>query len=424
MKKRILALILIIVVCVPLVPFSAFAATTPAYNAGRLHTLGLFQGVGTNADGSPNFALYRAPTRAEAVAMLVRLLGAQSEALSGTWATPFNDVPAWAAPYVGYAYVNGLTQGTGPTTFGSQSYVTAAQYITFVLRALGFESGQDFEWYRSWELSDSLGFTNGRFNAATAVFLRGDVAEISFDALSTTFANSDITLYYALIDAGVFTEAAARYVGLGTQAPTQHQQEELQQQPQQQQQQEEQQRQPPANPRYYPFSYTQSSITLPNRRLTDAERQEWIDEYFSMGGPSAFELEIVRLTNEIRAAYGLGPLVLHDTLMKVARFYTQTMANLNTTLGHSEGPYDGPHNRQRLGGGNWGGGALEAFGFTGSTGGNGMAGHWTPQAAVDGWMNSPGHRDNILNPSYTHIGVGSHLGGQWGVFHYQIFYIS
>jgi hypothetical protein len=55
---------------------SAFAARTePASAADKLHTLGLFQGTGSNADGTPNYDLARTPTRAEAVTMLVRLLG-------------------------------------------------------------------------------------------------------------------------------------------------------------------------------------------------------------------------------------------------------------------------------------------------------------------------------------------------------------
>jgi len=167
---------------------------------------------------------------------------------------------------------------------------------------------------------------------------------------------------------------------------------------------------------------TQSSITLPNRRLTDAERNAWIAEYHQMGGANAFEIEVVRLTNEIRAVHGVPPLATDPILMMVARFHTQTMANLDTQLGHNVGPYGGPHNTRNMGGDTWGGGALEAFGFTAATGGNG---HWwamTPQDVVDAWMDSPGHMSNILDAGFTRIGFGSHLGGQWGVFHYQIFH--
>jgi len=160
-----------------------------------------------------------------------------------------------------------------------------------------------------------------------------------------------------------------------------------------------------------PFAYTASSITLPNRRLTDAERQVWIDEYNANGGPSAFELEVVRLVNLERANYGLNPLEICPILMQASRFYAQTMANLNTTLGHREGPYGGS------------GATADAFGdrMINVRAQNGIAGHWTPESAVQGWMNSPGHRDNILRPNVTRMGTGFYLGGQWGVFGYQIF---
>ena len=128
-----------------------------------------------------------------------------------------------------------------------------------------------------------------------------------------------------------------------------------------------------------------------------------------MGGASAFELEVVRIVNEIRADHGLNQLVIDQTLMMAARFYAQTMANLDLPLGHREGPYGGSRE------------TLQAFGFTGAAAMNGSAGRWTAQGLVDGWMNSPGHRDNILSPRAVSIGVGSQLGGRWGIFHYQMF---
>jgi len=116
--------------------------------------------------------------------MLVRLLGKEGEAKAGTWDIPFTDVADWAKPYVGYAYANGLANGTGATTFGGDSLVTASQYLTFVLRALGYSSDTDFRWDAAWELSDKLGITSGQYSATSAaVFLRSDVAQISESAL-------------------------------------------------------------------------------------------------------------------------------------------------------------------------------------------------------------------------------------------------
>lgn len=186
--KRILSLALaLLAACAMLVTVDA--ASAEARDAAEsLNALGLFAGVGKNSDGSVNFDLDRAPARTEGVTMLVRLLGKESEALGGTWQTPFSDVPEWAEPYVGYAYANGLTNGVGDDgnggmLFGSEQKVSAAQYLTFVLRSLGYESGRDFDWSRAWELTDRLGITDGRYNAASSdSFLRADVALVSLAA--------------------------------------------------------------------------------------------------------------------------------------------------------------------------------------------------------------------------------------------------
>ncbi|MDD6309122.1 MAG: S-layer homology domain-containing protein, partial [Clostridia bacterium] len=194
MKNRILSLLLAVVLVCSLA-LTAFAASSEATDAANtLHNLGLFNGTGTNADGTPIYDLDRVPSRFEAVTMLVRLLGKEAEAKAGTWDTPFTDVVDWAKPYVGYAYANGLTAGTSATTFGGSAIVTASQYLTFVLRSLGYESGKDFQWDKAWEFSDKIGMTDGRYNADTKTFLHGDVAIISNNALYMNVANSDKTL--------------------------------------------------------------------------------------------------------------------------------------------------------------------------------------------------------------------------------------
>lgn len=194
MRKKLLSLLLVAAIFFALIP-TAFAASEDAItSANALHELGLFNGTGTNADGTPNFDLDRSPTRNEAVTMLVRLLGKEEEAQNGVWDIPFEDLDTWVMPYVGYAYTNGLTTGMSATTFGGNETVTASQYITFVLRALGYESGTDFQWDKAWELSDSLGVTNGSYNAETESFTRGDVAAISYDALSINKKESTLTI--------------------------------------------------------------------------------------------------------------------------------------------------------------------------------------------------------------------------------------
>jgi len=161
--------------------------------AWELYEMGLFQGVGISKDGTTEFALDRTPTRAEAVTMLVRLLGKEAEATARSWASPFSDVPDWAAPYVGYAYANGLTSGVSVTEFGTTQEASAGQYLTFLLRALGYDSEQDFRWDSPWTLTDTLGITDGTYRK-DSVFTRGDVALVSLKALDTNLKALSTTL--------------------------------------------------------------------------------------------------------------------------------------------------------------------------------------------------------------------------------------
>ena len=206
MKKWILSVALVISMTFAMIP-PAFAASCEAIDAAnQLYQLGLFQGTGTDENGNPNFALERVASRYEAVTMLVRLLGKSEEAQAGNWDTPFTDVVEWAKPYVGYAYANGLTSGTGATVFGGEATVSASQYLTFILRALGYDSNVDFKWETAWELSDKIGLTDGEYSS-TSFFSRGDIAQISYNALSTLMkGTTNTTLADTLIINGAFTQ--------------------------------------------------------------------------------------------------------------------------------------------------------------------------------------------------------------------------
>ena len=148
----------------------------------------------------------------------------------------------------------------------------------------------------------------------------------------------------------------------------------------------------------------QSSITLPNRRLTEAERNAWIAEYREMGGATEFELETVRVMNTVRAELGLSQLTIDNTLMMAARFYAQNMRQIGR-LGHNVGPYATNPAAEH------GASANVAAAFDARLrwgGGNGaLGGFFTPQSLVTAWMNSPGHRAYIVSPEHRFIGVGS-----------------
>lgn len=197
--KRCLSLFLAIALAFTFVIPAAAASEETENAAALLYHLGLFQGTGAKEDGSPEFSLDRAPTRAEAVTMLVRLLDQEDAAKAETWTTPFTDVPDWAAPYVGFAYSQGLTNGVEPNRFGASAPVTTAQYLTFLLRALGYQDGKDFLWSSPWSFTDTLKITSGNYNAKTKL-LRADVALLSAAALDAPRSGSDQTLLQYLLE--------------------------------------------------------------------------------------------------------------------------------------------------------------------------------------------------------------------------------
>lgn len=193
---------------------AAFAADYSAEkSANALYELGLFQGTGETANGKPIYSLDAAPTRAQAVTMLVRLLGKEAEAKAGTWTVPFSDLADWARPYVGYAYANGLTNGLSAERFGSGDKVTANQYLTFILRALGYSSERDFQWDKANAFSDSLGLTHGEYSASRS-FTRGDTARISYAALAQARKDSSETLAAQLVRQGAVKAKTAAECGL------------------------------------------------------------------------------------------------------------------------------------------------------------------------------------------------------------------
>ena len=116
---------------------------------------------------------------------------------------------------------------------------------------------------------------------------------------------------------------------------------------------------------------------------------------------TAYEAEVVHLVNEIRVSNGLKPLTQDWQLSRVARYKSQDMKDLGY-FSHTSPTYGSPFEM------------MKKFGITYRTAGENIAkGYSTPEAVVRAWMNSPGHRANILNSSYTHIGVGYVSSGNY-----------
>ena len=109
---------------------------------------------------------------------------------------------------------------------------------------------------------------------------------------------------------------------------------------------------------------------------------------------ASFESEVVRLVNAERSKAGLAHLTQDWQLSRVARYKSQDMKDLGY-FSHTSPTYGSPFEM------------MKSFGITYRTAGENIAkGYSTPEAVVKAWMNSPGHRANILNSSYTHLGVG------------------
>ena len=143
-----------------------------------------------------------------------------------------------------------------------------------------------------------------------------------------------------------------------------------------------------ANPgiKNYDLIYPGQQINLPEEDSTVAN----------------FEAEVVRLVNLERAKHGLAPLTEDWQLSRVARYKSEDMMSLGY-FSHNSPTYGSPFEMMR------------SFGISYRSAGENIArGYLTPAAVVAAWMNSPGHRANILNSTYTHIGVGYvKTGNHW-----------
>jgi uncharacterized protein YkwD len=119
---------------------------------------------------------------------------------------------------------------------------------------------------------------------------------------------------------------------------------------------------------------------------------------------AAFEQQVIDLVNQERTSRGLNPLKRSDGLTNAARYQAADMSQDNY---FSHDTFD------RVGGnlvkkcGPW---ERIANYYSGANGENAAAGYTSPQAVMNAWMNSSGHRSNILNPGTVSIGVGFYQG--------------
>lgn len=108
----------------------------------------------------------------------------------------------------------------------------------------------------------------------------------------------------------------------------------------------------------------------------------------------AYEQEVIRLVNAERTKQGLKELKYDWELARVARYKSEDMRD-NKYFSHTSPVYGSPFEM------------IKNFGITYKAAAENIAkGQTTPEQVVKSWMNSSGHRANILSTKYTHIGVG------------------
>jgi uncharacterized YkwD family protein len=116
---------------------------------------------------------------------------------------------------------------------------------------------------------------------------------------------------------------------------------------------------------------------------------------------SAYEQKVVDLTNQERAKNGLAALKVDTTLSKLAREKSRDMS-VNGYFSHTSPTYGSPFDM------------MKQYGITYRAAGENIAmGQRTPEEVVQAWMNSEGHRKNILSSNFTHIGVGYVASGNY-----------
>lgn len=124
---------------------------------------------------------------------------------------------------------------------------------------------------------------------------------------------------------------------------------------------------------------------------------------------AGFVERVLELVNEERAKEGAKPLALDQDLCAVAKMHSEDMI-ARDFFSHENPDGASPFDR------------MTAYGirFTAAAE-NIAAGQTTPEQVMDSWMNSPGHRTNILNNAYGKIGIGFAMGGSYGIYWTQCF---
>ena len=145
---------------------------------------------------------------------------------------------------------------------------------------------------------------------------------------------------------------------------------------------------PSTTPQQKPESTPSTPSTNPEQKPESTPQQKPSTDF------SSYQQQVLDLVNAERTKRGISALTLDSNLSSVATKKSQDMVNKNY-FDHTSPTYGSPFDM------------MKQFGISYRTAGENIAkGQKTPQEVVTAWMNSEGHRKNILNPNFTNLGVG------------------
>lgn len=353
----------------------------------------------------------------------------------------FEDVPAdhWANPYVEQAYAAGWVHGMGGNKYDPTGTLTRAQFLTMITNAFYSDLvamgnvPDGYPWYTvNWWAAQSNNLNNGTsmevLSDLTEPISRYDMAQvivntlsnqrISAAAMAAQSAQADISDWSSVPDRYRHAVSSAYALGIlngrsggfagqetmnraegatvlcriaeaiaeggnDTATPTQTPS-----------------TQTPGTEVPAPSTQTPSTQT-PDTATQTPESQPAI-------ASDELTAEVVRLVNAERAKEGLSPLGTFDSLTKAAQMRAPELVTLFS--------HDRPDGTECFSALDETGASDNAF----TMGENIAAGSSTAAGVVEQWMKSPGHRANILNPDFTHIGVGCHQDSNSAYGHYWV----
>ncbi len=409
--------------------FADDTAMLDLYYANKLNEIGVFKGTGNG------YELERAPTRLEGLVMLVRLLGKVEDANNQSYPdSGFSDVPEWGKTTVNYAKANGLTNGIGNGKFGSDIKLSSQDYATFLLRALQLDNQS------SWQTAelDIVRLTKVKQDEMpSGDFSRGDVARLSYLVLMSKTASGELLidqlvrenaidqrhaeLLVANNDVNQQTDSASTVQSDNSTSSTQSdceqtnhtdgshdEQNNCPTNDQPADHETDEQNSCPTNDQPVDHETDEQNSCPVNEQPADHETDEQnscptndqpADEH-ALAGNNTFEQEVFDLVNAERQKQGLAAFKVANA--EVDAYADVRAEEINTLFEHTR-----PNGES----------ALSGINNACMMGENIAKGQTSPQEVVNDWLNSPGHRANILNKDFTHMAV-SYKDNCW----VQLFY--